>query len=241
MSRPNPWTKAEPLFEGFIRNFGGSLVREHIDNRNPPKNADYFFRSPQIIAELKCIERDAVTADENQKLQRLFESWMRRRLIFVMGTRTISLREVPQICQWEWLALLNASRKRRLAEANEQIKKTKSLLAMPDAKGVLFLANEARTMFDPADEMNLAAIILNSKKPDGRNIYSHLHWIVYFSVNPIDVTPDRVGRNFWLPCFREHGDTEMSEFLARLRDNWFKYHHQEFRKMLPGSNADRWQ
>ena len=219
--------EVEPLFDGFIRSFGGKLVREHIGNVNPPKNADYYFQSPPVVAELKCIERDAITTEESEKLQQLFQSWMKRRLLIVYGRTRISLREVPAVCQREWLALMYASRKRRLAEANSQIKKTKSLLKMRNAKGVLFLVNEARTFLTPYDEMNLVARILRSKKPDGTLIYSHLHWIIYFSVNPKTVTPEGVGMNFWLPCFREGGDLVMDGFVDRLQDAWFQYHDQQ--------------
>lgn len=220
-------TEVEPLFDGFIRSFGGSVVREIISNVNPLKNADYFFRSPSVIAELKCIERDAFTREEEEKIERLFASWRSRRLLIVFGTRKISLRELPKVCQEELLAVLKSSRKRRLEKANNQIKETKILLGVPDARGVLFLVNDAPTFLPPLDEMNLAARILQSKKPDGNNIYSHLHWIVYFSVNPKAVTADGVGLNFWLPCFREQGDSVTGQFLQELRLAWIRYHGQQ--------------
>jgi hypothetical protein len=227
MNAQPPHVDVEPLFDGFIRSFGGNLVREYIGNVNPPRNADYFFRSPPIVAELKCIERDAITTDEVNKLQQLFSSWMNRGLVVLAGTNKISMREVPESCQREWLALMNASRKRRLAEANEQIKKTKSLLDMSEAKGVLFLVNDAKTSLEPYDEMNLVARILQAKKPDGTLIYSHLHWIIHFSVNPKTVNAQGYGMNFWLPCFRENGDIVMQEFVDNLRIAWIRYHGQQ--------------
>jgi len=218
--------EVEPLFDGFIRSLGGNLVREYIGNVNPPKNADYFFQTPSIVAELKCIERDAIASEESEKLQQLFQSWMKRGLLIVFGRTQISLREVPEPCQREWLALMYASRKRRLAEANAQIKKTKLLLKIPEARGVLFLVNDAQTFLPPHDEMNLIGRILQSKKPNGALVYSHLHWIIYFSVNPKIVSADGIGMNFWLPCFREQGDLLMEEFVDKLRVAWIQYHGQ---------------
>jgi hypothetical protein len=165
--------------------------------------------------------------EEAEKLQKLAMSWMRRGLLVLYGTNRISLREVPEPCQREWLALMYASRKRRLAEANEQIKKTKILLDMPEAKGLLFLVNDAQNFLDPYDEMNLVSRILQSKKEDGTLVYSNLHWIIYFSVNPKAITPTGIGLNFWLPCFREKGDVVMQEFVDRLGPAWRRYHGEQ--------------
>lgn len=219
--------EVEPLFDGFVRSYGGRVLKEHISNVNPPSNADYYFDSPAIVAELKCINRDAFTQEDHEKLQALFSSGQERRLIIVYGTRKVSLRQLPEICQKEWLALLTASRKRRIAKADEQIKKTKSFLNTPTAKGVLFLVNDASTFLPPVDEMNLVAQILKSKKPDNTNVFSHLHWIVYFSVNPKTVTPQGMGLNFWLPCHRELNDMVTAEFLEKLRVAWIRYHSEQ--------------
>ena len=48
----------EASMNSFVQEFGGQLVRELIPNVSPPKNADYLFRSPLIVAELKCVERE---------------------------------------------------------------------------------------------------------------------------------------------------------------------------------------
>src|SRR6266404_4473987 len=206
----------EPSFDNFVLQFGGELVRNLIPNLNPPKNADYVFRSPLVVAELKCVERSAFTEDDHQKLQGLAMKWMNDGLIpRVFGTRQIELRNVPAPCQREWLNLLKAPWKKKLALANDQIKRTKMTLKLSDARGILFLVNDARSWMPPYDAMNLITRVLQAKKDDGRNVYSHLDWIVYFSVNA-RVIKDGVGWNFWIPGYRTKDEPNISGFLDRL-------------------------
>ena len=78
----------EKTFEDFIVQQGGELVSKLISNNNPPKNADYLFRNPPVIAELKVVERDGFTAQDKLKLDKLAQGWVRRRLIGpIFGTR----------------------------------------------------------------------------------------------------------------------------------------------------------
>ena len=64
----------EKTFEEFVAKYGGELVSKLISNNNPLKNADYLFRTPLVVAELKVVERDAFTENDKEKLQNLFHS-----------------------------------------------------------------------------------------------------------------------------------------------------------------------
>lgn len=79
----------EKTFEAFVVEYGGELVSKLISNSNPPKNADYVFRQPLVVAELKIVERDAFTENDKEKVQELFHSWVQRRLVGPATTRTI--------------------------------------------------------------------------------------------------------------------------------------------------------
>lgn len=69
----------EQTFEEFVVTYGGELVTKLISNNNPLKNADYLFRTPLVVAELKVVERDAFTENDKEKLQSLFHSWVQRK------------------------------------------------------------------------------------------------------------------------------------------------------------------
>lgn len=215
----------EASFDDFVLKFGGELVRSLIPNFNPPKNADYLFRSPLVVAELKCMERAAFTEDDARKLNELAVGWVRAGLIPPFyGRMQVALRNLPLQCQREWLRLLQAPWKNKLARANEQIKNTKQALNFPKARGVLFLVNDAPSWVPAMEAMNLITRVLQSKKEDGREVYSHLDWVVYFSVNA-RVIQDGKGWNFWLPGYRsKDGDPAISDFLNRVRDGWFLHH-----------------
>src|SRR5579863_8988630 len=118
----------QETLNAFVRDFGGEIVGEIIPNINPRRNADYLFRARRIVAELKCVERDGFTLQDRQNLTALLRDLSRRgHLPRVLGTTTIGLRELPPICQREWLGLLKAPWKRKLSDAAQQIKQTKSL------------------------------------------------------------------------------------------------------------------
>lgn len=215
----------EKTFEAFVVKFGGELVSKLISNENPPKNADYLFRTPLVIAELKVVERDAFTPQDKEKLDKLVNGWIQRGLIGrIFGTQQIELRKLPPACQRDWLGLHMAPWKRKLEDANKQIKTTKSLLNLPNACGILFLVDDANLSFAPEDGMGFIARTLRSRKPDGSQIYSHLDRIVYFSVNPRAVTKDGVGLNFWMPAYRHVDEKPISEFLENFRLGWVQYH-----------------
>lgn len=214
----------ESSFDDFVVEFGGELVRNLIPNLNPPKNADYVFRSPLVVAELKCMERSAFTAGDNEKLRELATKWMNLGLIpRFFGTRQIELRNIPPPCQREWLNLMKAPWKNKLALANDQIKRTKMTLKMPEACGILFLVNDAPSWIAPLEAMSLITRVLQAKKNDGRNVYSHLDWIVYFSVNA-RLIKDGVGFNFWIPGYRTKDEPTVSGFLNQIQQAWVQYH-----------------
>ena len=54
------------MLKAFVVKFGGELVGDLVPNVNPSKNADYVFRSPQVVAELKCVEREGFTEKDRK-------------------------------------------------------------------------------------------------------------------------------------------------------------------------------
>jgi hypothetical protein len=214
----------EETFETFVVKYGGQLVRDLISNVHPPKNADYLFHTPSVVAELKVIEQDAVTVREMQKLNVLANSWVRRGLIPpAYGRREIALRSLPSQCQREWMHIHEVSWKRRLEDANKQIKATKIALNVPGACGILFVADDTIEPWDPNDAFTFIARVLKSRKSDGREIYSSIERIVYFSVNPRGATPDG-DLNYWFSSYRYKNEEIISQFLKDFGDRWIEYH-----------------
>jgi hypothetical protein len=216
----------EETFNVFVQEFGGELVCDLISQPNPPPNADYLFRDPLVIAELKCVEQDALTPEYNHKFQVLLQSWIQRDAIRLYGRTVVSLQQVPKQCQREWLQILLPPGKRILRDANTQIKETKRELALPSAHGLLLLVNEGNYSLQPTDVMYLIHRILSSKKQkDGPTIYSSIDWIIYFSVNmTVRVSAIKRDVNFWISASRETEDSLPRAFTERLRLGWTNYH-----------------
>ena len=118
--------------------------------------------------------------------------------------------------------------KRKLEDANKQIKATKSFLNLPDACGIAFIVDDAAHSLPPEDALNFISRVLRATKPGGGQIYSHLDRIVYFSVNPRAVTEDGKGLNFWMASYRNSNEKVISEFLDNLGRAWFEHHASSF-------------
>jgi hypothetical protein len=56
LERPDP-LDVEPMFNGFIVEYGGELVGSRIPQDYKGLNADYVFKNENVIAELKCFRK----------------------------------------------------------------------------------------------------------------------------------------------------------------------------------------
>jgi hypothetical protein len=141
------------------------------------------------------------------------------------GRVRIELRKLPGPCQQEWLKLHITPWKKKLENANKQIKTTKAVLNLANACGILFLCDDADWSFSPEDVLSFLAGTLQSKKPDGSQVYSHIDHIVYFSMNPKIVTKEGVGLNLWMPAYRQREeDQTISGLLDNFRAAFAQYH-----------------
>src|SRR5260370_4258362 len=164
----------EQLMDEVIADAGGqrvsALIPEHLSHT--PKNADYLLHQPEAIAELKSLQTELFTPAYMQKLHELIREWHRLGLIRVYGTAVVEMRKVPPICQQQWLRLVAHSLQTRIiSKANRQIDETKKLLALPDAKGILLLANDSTADLDPYNMIVVIANILRKTHPDGSPQY----------------------------------------------------------------------
>jgi len=93
-------------------------------------------------------------------------------LLIVYGQPGVNIRSVPTQCQREWLRLLTSSLQNLVSQANQQIKRTKEQLKLPDANGILLLANDGSLSVKPYDLVVLVGHILKKSHPDGSQQYS---------------------------------------------------------------------
>lgn len=235
----------EPTFNEFVEKIGGELIDKIVPPQQGQKRADYLFRTPGMIAELKCLEHDLFTPDYQAKLQALVTSWQGRGLIRILGTVQLDVRHVPRQCQTEWLNITEQPLNRNIvSKANRQIKETKAALGLPEAKGVLLLANDGNRSMTPSNIFFFLNRILNKKKDDGTLVCSSIDWIVLFSTNvAVMVGRDPRPMMFWTAAHRFGDDPLISRFLAEMNVAWNR-HCAERRGMplkevnLAGTNLD---
>jgi len=228
-------TAVEQFFGDFVVKSGGQLVSSIISGSTLPPNADYYFRDSAIIGELKCLQIDSFGLNYQVKLQELVDSWMERRLYVLYGRTQIDIRQVPPICQREWMDLIGAPLQRNLlAPANRQIRETKKLLNLPNLKGILFLSSDGNNSLQPYDVMYFVSRTLNKTRQDGSRQYSNIDGIVYFSLSMLSRLPDiPVPIQFWTGGSRDSNDMETREFIDRLEELWYKFQCQTIGQPMP--------
>jgi hypothetical protein len=219
-----PTFSLQSIFNPFVKSFGGDLVGTLIDSKNPPPNADYLLKSHSAILELKALEQQSFGEAHKQKVGALMADWQQRRLLRVYGTQRIDLKMLPPECQNEWLDVLGKPLQDNiLAKANQQIRKTRELLNLPDFKGVLLIASDGNEDLQPDLIWFLVKRILQKKHPDGSPQYSNIDGVAYF--NPrMPVWVPAVQRNaiFWIGP-RNPEDHEMVSLLQTMASAWHRY------------------
>lgn len=212
----------EKYFDEFVKGFGGEKISDELSKRPEfkqglPDNADYFFRSDGVIAELKCLEEDTYSVEEfRDMLKDLYEEWNRNGLINEMrfGTTFFQTKDLPFECQLEIEKLVNKRLRKVIIKANKQIKLTKELLKTPDAKGVLLLASDGNYFLQPNHVLGYAGRILKSR-------FSSINSLIYFTVNMAVESPntDRDAL-MWVEGHRDNIERVDSHFLNRLCKGW---------------------
>lgn len=215
----------QPSFDRFVKAFGGELVSDLITGSNPPENADYLFRKQGFIAELKALENETFGESYKRRLGELIVSWTERRLLLIYGKDVpLSLRGIPPECQQEWIELLAKRIQRVFAKASSQIGATKSLLGLPDAKGVILLASDGNVDLQPADVWSLLLRINAKKHPDGSFQYSNIDGMTYFNPRmPVSVPALPERAIFWICGFRKPGDESVADFLGQVGTAWHDF------------------
>ena len=205
----------ENFFREFVRDFGGEFVAEGDE-----KSADFVFRQDNVIAELKTLQKDA-RLEHAEKVQQLANDWMRRGLVLLYGRPRISLRALPPVCQKEWLQVLIPPVENIIRKANQQIRSSKDALSLPQASGLLLIANDGNFLHtEPADYLNIVALVLKKKDSNGKPKFPHIDGIVYFSYR---VASSNEPFPFWAPAHVHPDDTEVISFQEKLRAGWFSY------------------
>lgn len=202
----------EPLFNGFVVEYGGDLVSNLIPRDNVSLNADYVFKKHEVIAELKCFEKDLFNdKDEGARIETLVNKWIENGWLNDENIKDVLVTGLPKECRTDMIKAARKTIDRIIHHANKQIIATKSLLNIPNAKGLLLLCNDGNYFLSPLQFVALICDVMQKKYME-----SDIDGFVYFTVNQISRSPDdEIDHRIWYPVYRKEEDP-LGDFVNEL-------------------------
>lgn len=159
----------EQVFGEVVLAAGGRRLDEELQGKADFQNADYLFEQHNCVGELKRIQKfldkDRVFC---RKLGERYSKWASQGRVPMTPTgqqfAEFNLASIPRDCAEEVMSLLcKQLMNAYLRKANQQLRETKKRYSMPDAYGIVFLAVEGTSWYDPQGLVTVLARI-----PPGR-------------------------------------------------------------------------
>jgi hypothetical protein len=231
----------ENAFNSFVKEFGGELISELMPRSGSlPDNADYIFRQQNIIAELKCLEKEHLqTEDDFGKAVKQVEKSIEKGLLseselsqFLNGEKT-----PDQICE---ILLSNPRRtiEGDIRAAEKQIASSKQYFQKPDALGLLLIANTSNYFSNHKNLIIQTAKLLSESK----RVNSPINGFVYFTADILSESPLIEGKGtVWNVCYKDGNQNKLSEFVDELGRKWVKFvskHIEREIKIIEPSNIE---
>jgi hypothetical protein len=214
----------ESIVDPFVKRAGGERISEVVGNINPQSSADYLFQRHGVIAELKSLQAGTFVKSFQRKMTDLMGRWQREGKLIVFGTAKVDSNRLSQECREEMFSVMAESlQKHVVVAANAQIKNTKKLLNLPDAKGLLWVASDGNEFLQPNMVWYLLHRILTKKKANGDPAYSSIHGLAYFSPRMLGQVPGVAEPALiWFSGYRQR-DPRLQACLDELSNEWPRY------------------
>jgi hypothetical protein len=220
LKRPAPLDVEETLNK-FVKFLGGNLVSNLLSEKITTLNADYYFETPEIIAELKCFKKDLfANEDDAVRLIQLMEVWKKKDYIKDGDEIKLAfgIKPLPKECLDDLLKAAAKTIERALHKAIKQIKETRILLNKPKAKGLILLVNDGNYFLSNSQFIGLTASIISrkySKEPFDAFIYITLNQVAYLPDSELD-------RQVWVPCYMNEDTRILGDFINEIGSRFFK-------------------
>lgn len=225
----------ETFFNEFVEYFGGELISKNENNLTDRENADYLFKDQNVIAELKCFQKDLFNSEEDiPRLFSYFEKWEKKGLIHSGDILKIIFgsKQIPKECYVDLLESCSKTIDRALHKANKQIIESKRTLEMPNAKGIVLLCNDGNYFIQNDKFLGLIANMMGRKYLD-----SEIDAFVYFTLNQVSTIPNsELDWNIWAPAYRNENDNLLSNFINELG---FKFQNDFYTKKTGIEPSDK--
>lgn len=224
---PNPTIDVEVELSKAIERIGGARV-DSIVGKVGRKNADFLFDSASVIAELKELEIDQISARRFiEKCSAVYQRYRSagKAPVQVFGTARITTQGFPEDFTREIADLYAVPIRRVIRDANEQIESTREILGRQGHRGLLILVNNGNTALDPQH------VIWSLGRHLGGPDFGAINAVVFLTAN-MPVESDEVDLaalglrtdmdiHVWYSAGRRGFDRVDDAFLDSLRVAWF--------------------
>ncbi len=207
----------EPLWQEFVRSFGGLVVHDVVPEPLNFQNADFAFLDQGVIAELKEIETEfsrtaAFRSSFNTLMQRLVTEQPEWRPALFGGDGKVPAWFIPELVR-----LCRPPLSRILKKANRQLRETKIHFGVNSETGVLLLVNDGFSSISPEFvRAQVSELLLHS--------YSSISCCVYLTVNRyIEFPGDQEPKLLWATAYSDTASDSLVSFIDDLGRRWFDF------------------
>jgi hypothetical protein len=203
-----------------IAAIGGVHVRTIVGDNPPFENADFLFRSDCVVAELKSLDDDKLFDERIIKAASdLYVEELKndQSLPVIFGEMVTSTAGRSEAFARKIAALYEKPIKGLVEKANRQIRETVKALNLPEAKGLLIVANNSHSALDPGHANYLLQRVLQ------RQTYSSINTVIYMSAGQRVALPDvETPVDVLMEIRRDTQPPVACEFIAKFRAVWYQ-------------------
>lgn len=204
-----------------VKAAGGEVLDESLPDKRDFENADYVFRNDGVVAELKRFEHDGIY-DESfidkasalyAKYSAMWQRQGRRDVPMVIGSRAlIQVNDFPREFQIEFLGLVKDLMQNHLRKANRQIRETKKVLGMQEARGLLLFC------VDSSSGLTLELLLNVFDHSFRGDHFTSINGLAFFSANYAIALPGQPPIRPFLVAGKDDRPEVPLELKARIGD-----------------------
>ncbi len=231
--KPPPPIPVEESFNEFVEEFGGELVSKLMPkDKNLPRNADYLFRQDVVVSELKCLEKDLFNNLED--VERIGKIIQKHSLNETVSGHTgfrwvLGQERLPKEYYRDMLNLTKRTIETAIRGAKKQIENTKAHFGLPNAQGLLLLANDGNYFLESREFFALTCQLMQERFLD-----SSIDGFVYFTVNmPAKLSGHSREMLVWVPAYRTEKNEILSSFVNKLGFEWNRFYEKKIGQEVP--------
>ena len=184
-----------------------------------PLNADYFFESYNVIAELKTVEGIFAGPEAHKQFVNAFtDSGATGSDLMCVLFRG---EEIPRDVQAIIKKRIRRALEQRVKQARKQLRKSKEIVGNKDTSLLIIIAMNQQPLFGHKMMLGSLATLMGDNYSD-----EHTDAVIYLNPNvPTKISPDGMEFGGWYPFYRDDEVNEsLAEFVNLLGNRWLRYY-----------------